>query len=170
MSTDCSDIQCCGVLAEASGRLRQHGFTLLELVFFILIVSIAVAGITQVYAVTAQSSADPMRRKQALTIAEGLLDEIELHAFSPPAAAYTGTNRSLFDHVSAYNGYTSQGVYAVDGQPVTGLSGYDISVTVVAPSAPIGGVSTNAIWQITVTVTDATGGEVILTGYRFNYG
>ncbi|MCE9569660.1 MAG: type II secretion system GspH family protein, partial [Rhodocyclales bacterium] len=44
-------------------RHRQHGLTLIELIVFIVIVSVALAGVLSVLNLTARSSADPMIRK-----------------------------------------------------------------------------------------------------------
>lgn len=60
----------------------QSGLSLIELVMFIVIVGVAVAGVLSVMNVTTQHSADPMIRKQALAIAEALLEEIELQPFT----------------------------------------------------------------------------------------
>lgn len=57
---------------------RQRGLTLVELVIFIVIVGVAVVGILQVIALNTSHSADPVRRKQAMAIAEGLLEEVRL--------------------------------------------------------------------------------------------
>jgi MSHA pilin protein MshD len=62
--------------------LRQRGVTLVELILFIVIVGIALAGIVTVMNITNRGSVDPVRRKQALIIAEGLLEEVELAKFS----------------------------------------------------------------------------------------
>ena len=61
---------------------RQRGLTLLETVMFMAIVGIALAAILQVLNYTAGQSADPLRRKQALMIAEGLLEEVQLAKFT----------------------------------------------------------------------------------------
>ena len=61
---------------------RQRGLTLLETVMFMAIVGIALAAILQVLNYTAKQSADPLRRKQALMIAEGLLEEVQLAKFT----------------------------------------------------------------------------------------
>ena len=64
------------------GSLRQRGLTLIELVMFILIVGVAVAGILSVITYTTRHSADPMIQKQALAVAESLLEEIVLQPFT----------------------------------------------------------------------------------------
>ncbi len=57
---------------------RSHGFTLIELVMFIVVVSAALAGVLSVFDITTRGSADPQLRRQALAIAESLLEEIQL--------------------------------------------------------------------------------------------
>jgi MSHA pilin protein MshD len=59
-------------------RSSQRGISLIELIMFIMIVSVALAGILLVMNVTTKSSADPLVHKQALAIAEAMLEEIEL--------------------------------------------------------------------------------------------
>ncbi|WP_426342846.1 type II secretion system protein [Pseudoduganella sp. S-14] len=63
-------------------RDRQSGLTFIELILFIIIVGIAAAAILRTLANTSNASADPLRRKQALLIAEGLLEEVQLAAFT----------------------------------------------------------------------------------------
>lgn len=63
-------------------RQAQRGLTMIELVIFIVIISIAVVGILQTMNVANRASTDPLRRKQALLLAEGLLEEVQLAAFT----------------------------------------------------------------------------------------
>jgi MSHA pilin protein MshD len=56
--------------------------TLIELIVFIVIVSVALAGVLTVLNVTTKSSADPMIRKQMLAIAEALLEEVQAQSFT----------------------------------------------------------------------------------------
>ena len=62
--------------------IRQSGISLIELIIFIVIVSVGLAGIMVTYTTVVRDSADPMIRKQALVIAESLLLEIEQQAFT----------------------------------------------------------------------------------------
>ena len=56
----------------------QGGLTLVELVISIVVISVAVVGVLQVLNLTNRRSADPQIRKQALSIAEALMEEIQL--------------------------------------------------------------------------------------------
>lgn len=149
---------------------RQSGISLIELIMFIVIVSIALAGIMLVMNQITGHSADTLVRKQALTAAESLLEEIEAHAFSGsfPGPA-TQANRPSFDHVSNYNGFATTGVFPADGTltAVPGLGNYSVAV-VVAASA-LGNIPAASAMQITVTVTDPAGNTYNATGYRTAY-
>lgn len=61
---------------------RQGGVTLIELIIFIVIIGVALAGLLQVLNFTTRNSADPVRQKQALMIAESLLEEVRLAGFT----------------------------------------------------------------------------------------
>lgn len=86
-------------------RARQRGVTMIELILFIMIIGVALAAILAVMNFTTQRSADPVRRKQALMLAEALLEEVEVAKFSycdiydpragddNPATAVTGPSQ-----------------------------------------------------------------------------
>lgn len=61
---------------------QQRGVTLIELVMFIVIIGVALAALLQVLNFTTRNSADPVRQKQALMIAESLLEEVRLAGFT----------------------------------------------------------------------------------------
>lgn len=65
-----------------STRHNQRGVSLVELILFIVIVSLALAGVLGVLNVTTRNSADPLVYKQALSIAESLLEEVALMPFT----------------------------------------------------------------------------------------
>ncbi|TNC96192.1 MAG: hypothetical protein FD121_1202 [Gallionellaceae bacterium] len=60
----------------------QRGISLIELIIFIVIISVALTGILLVMNTVTRHSADPLIHKQALAIAESLLEEVELMPFS----------------------------------------------------------------------------------------
>lgn len=69
-------------LREYAAPLSQHGISLIELIMFIVIVGIALAGILMVMNRVTLGSADPLIHKQALAIAESLLEEVQLMPFT----------------------------------------------------------------------------------------
>lgn len=140
---------------------RQAGFTLIELVIFMIIVSIGVVGILSVMNNVVKSSADPMIRKQAATLADSILEEILLKAYTDPDSTEVGeTGRDNYDDVDDFNGKSN----ALFTDLPTELSSYTIGIIVAAP-AVLDGVNMK---QVVVTVTH--GAEVIaMTGYRGNY-
>jgi MSHA pilin protein MshD len=147
--------------------MRQAGFTLIELIIFIVVVSAGLAGILSVMNTVVKSSADPMVRKQTIAIAESMLEEILLKEYANPVGGYTGTTRSQFDDVSDYAGYTTTtGIVDMMGSTVAGLGSYNISsVTVMDAGADLPGVTAK---KITVSVT-GPGVAISLSGYRSNY-
>ena len=158
-----------------TAKTKQRGISLVELIMFIVIVSVALAGILLVMNVTTKSSADPLVHKQALAAAESLLEEIELQDFISAAGATVPVNQanraSLYHIVSDYQGFNTTGIYTVDGvAPITGLGNYNITnVTVV--SAALGNITSasNNAKLITVTVTDPQGNAMQISGYRTAY-
>ena len=68
------------ILERRTRALR--GFTLVELIAFIVIVGIAVAGVLTTYEKLARDSPDPLVKKQALAVAESMLEEIQQMPFT----------------------------------------------------------------------------------------
>jgi MSHA pilin protein MshD len=60
----------------------QRGVSLVELIVSIVIISVAVAGVLAALNRSTRASADPMIQKQALAIAEALLEEVQLQPFT----------------------------------------------------------------------------------------
>ena len=152
-------------------RAGQRGFTLIELIVFIVVVGAAMAGILSVTNITVKSSADPMVRKQSLAIAQSLLEEILVKEYTKPAdstvAGYSGGGaRNFYDCVSDYSGYlTTGGIVDATGAAVSGLSSFNISPAVAVTATTLGSVS---VFKVVVSVTGPQG-VVSLTGYRGSY-
>lgn len=77
----------------------NRGVTLIELVVFIVIVGVAMAGLFAAFNTITAASADPQVRKQALAIAESLMEEVQLMPFTfcdpDDANAAIATNATL---------------------------------------------------------------------------
>ena len=143
---------------------KQRGVSLIELVMLIVIVSIALTGIMLVTNQTSAHSADTMLRKQALAAVESLLEEIEARPF---AGVCNNSSRQNFTCVSDYDGYSTSGVFDMNGTAITGLGGFDVTVSVA--SGALGIVPAGSAVQITVTVMPPVGAAVTLNGYRTAY-
>jgi prepilin-type N-terminal cleavage/methylation domain-containing protein len=55
---------------------KQHGFTFIELLMFIVIVGIAASAISLLFAKNVQHSADPLIRQKSIAVAKAYFDEI----------------------------------------------------------------------------------------------
>lgn len=63
-------------------KRRERGLTLIELILFIVIVSVGLLGMLSALNYSTQHSADPIIRKQALAIAEAILAEVQSQPFT----------------------------------------------------------------------------------------
>ena len=147
-----------------------RGFSLLELIVLIVVLSVGLTGVLLVFQTSVRGSADPLATKQALAAAEALLDEIQLAAFCNPSGGFGGAatqaNRQNFDDVSDYHGLTTTGIFTIDGgAPIAGLEDYTVSVTVVAGALSV--VPAADAKLITVTVTGPA--KAVTAGYRLDY-
>ncbi len=61
---------------------KQRGLTLIELIIFIVIVSVALTGVLLVLNTTTLSGATPLVRKQMLAIAEGVMEEVRMQSYT----------------------------------------------------------------------------------------
>ncbi|OGB23051.1 MAG: hypothetical protein A3I66_08515 [Burkholderiales bacterium RIFCSPLOWO2_02_FULL_57_36] len=177
-------------------KRRQAGISLVELIMFIIIVSVGIAGILSVMNVTTKSSADPMQRKQALSIAESLLEEIQLQPFTycDPTDANVATATGAFvgpggcdavaegsgaeltqsryppdpfNNVNDYSGFSMAGIRGLDNVAITGLENY--TATVMIANSAVGTVPADASLRIDVRVVSGATVDVTLTGYRMRY-
>ena len=140
---------------------RSAGFTLVELILLMVVFSIGLAGILIVINTSVSRSADPVLRKQAMAVAESMMEEITLMPTTPGPGAGARIN---FDDVNDYNGFATSGIYTINNVAVAGLGAYDLNVTVVA--ATLGGAAGS---QITVTVTGPMGTSYALQSFKTTY-
>ncbi|MDP3700937.1 MAG: prepilin-type N-terminal cleavage/methylation domain-containing protein [Hylemonella sp.] len=143
---------------------KQTGFTLVELIFFIVVVTLGIAGILVVMDVSAARSADPMVRKQAMVLADSLLEEILLKEFADPDGVGGEATRATFDDVNDFHGINE----VIPAGPVfTGmpalLNGYRIQIQVT-------GATLDTVDARRVSVTVSRDNENInMVGFRTDY-
>ncbi len=151
-----------------SSRLRQsRGFTLIELVISIVVVSIALGGVLMAINYTVTHSADPMLQHQAVAIAESYLEEILLKPFADPDGVDGEGSRVLFDDVDDYNLLSDNGARDQSDNPIGGLENYSVDVTVT--NSALNGIGEGDCKRITVIVSHPIGFNMTLNGYRTNY-
>jgi MSHA pilin protein MshD len=170
---------------------RSAGLTLVELVIAIVVISVGVAGVLAAFNEAVRGSAQPFVAKQALAIAEALLEEVQLAGFTycrptdPKYAADPGFQAASaadctagfieasgpeagdarpFDNVNDYDGLALAAITDVAGVAVPGTAGYGATVAVV-PGA-LHTIAAGEALQITVTVTAPNGEIFALQGYR----
>jgi MSHA pilin protein MshD len=174
---------------------RARGVSLIELILFILIVSVAIVGILSVLNLTAARSSDPLIRKQALAIAESLLEEVELMPFTicdptdanaatatttagcaspglvegpgPEAGQTRYSTTAPFNNVNDYHGFSMAGIRDLSNTLIAGLGAYNASVSV--SNGGLGLANPAEVLLIAVTVTGPGSESVTLNGYRTRY-
>ena len=184
------------------GRMRLHrrarGLTLIELLLFVVVVSIALAAMLRVFVGATAASADPMIRRQQLAIAESLLREVQLMPFTwcePDLATNADTAASLaectvaeamgaeggqtryaspyFNNVNDYAGFEMKladgGIRDLTNTVVAGLSNYSASVAVETATLDSLGAASGDALKITVAVTGPDKSTISLQGWRTRY-
>ena len=145
---------------------KNQGVSLIELIVFIIVISIASTGLFRVYTYSATRSADPLIQVRAIELAQARLDEIlalKYDANTPtggiPACGATGTgvtstacNNTPDADMNDVDDYNN-----VSDTPYTGYT-RNVSVT-----------TTNNEKLITVTVTAPKSLTITLAAYRANF-
>jgi len=157
------------------------GFTLVEMVMAIVIIGVGLAGVLTAFNVNVRNSADPLIRKQMLSIAEEMLEEVQLKPFTvigaPPvnasvACGTAGAVRTAFDDVRDYAGYATTGICDIDGSTIVGLEDYDVTIGINDAATLTDGITAVAGGStIRVEVTVTRGTETLThVGWRTDYG
>lgn len=151
---------------------NQRGISLIELIMFIVIVSVSLAGILLVMNLVTRHSSDPLIRKQALAVGESLLEEIKLQPLSGVACGGSlgpDGNRTNATSVCDYANYrTTNGILDFSTNTRV-LAGYNITGVAINNSlGTFGGtpIQAGSAASITVTVADPAGESIDVTGYR----
>lgn len=153
--------------------------TLVELVMAIVILSVGIAGVLSAFVVMARSSADPLVRKQMLSIAEQMMEEITLQPFAAAAPAQVNTpgacpSRESFNDILDYDNLSTTGGFCDStGTPLPQLATYNVEVQVnptasLATVSGTGNLGSGKVYRIVVTVTHGSD-RMELTGWRTDY-
>lgn len=172
---------------------RLGGFTLIETIVFLLVVGIGVAGLLSAMSTAIRFSADPLPQKQALALAESLMEEITSAGFTfcqpqdPNFLSATNTAQctaalienvgpdtisgvtetrpfdNVNDYVDAFG--TAKSIAATDlSSGIAAPAGYQASVTI--SEFGIAGISATESLLVKVTVTGPNNTRISLDGFR----
>ena len=155
-------------------RRSNSGFTLIEIITTIVVVSIAATALLSVFSNMVKGSVDPMLQQQATTIAEAYLEEIQLKNYSDPhplgeLSDQTGEVRSSFDDINDYNGLPDTDVRDQNGDEIAALADFDVFVNVANSALNAITLASGNATVITITVTHPAVSDTVLHGYRTNY-
>jgi len=151
-------------------RLLQ-GFNLVELVSAILIISVALSGTLIVINLSSKFSTDPMVARQATSIADAYLAEILTKDFPSgfPCAA-PSASRSSYSKVCDYQGLVDLGAKDQNGNSISGLGAYTVSVTIDGSTAALGTLTPGTqVVRIDVSVTQKTMPALLISAYKTNH-
>jgi len=137
---------------------------------FIVIVGAAVAGIIGVIAVTTRSSADPMIHKQALAIAEAVLEEVQLQPFTycdpddPSAATVDSAGLPISFRAAAQAGAAS-GVLTLTINKPAGTVQNDVMIASIGVRPNTATVTPPAGWTLVRRIDNSAGAPNSLVVY-----
>jgi MSHA pilin protein MshD len=177
----------------------ERGFSLIEIVIFLVVFAIGIAGTVTLYGQLTKASVDPVVRKQALALAESMMEEVMLRGFTycdpndpnvqtataadgapgncttlleaiGPEPGETRYATPRFDNVNDYHGFSMAGVNILD---ITGapITGLnDYAVGVTVVQAGADlGIPAAEGLSVVVTATGPLGVSVTLQAYRTRY-
>jgi MSHA pilin protein MshD len=163
-----------------ASKSTQAGFSLIELVMAIVIISAAVAGVLAVTNQATAKSADPLLQTQAQAIARAYLEEIVAQPYADPDGISATENRATFDNVDDYHALDGNGCLSVSaacpvlgdcvcdqtGAPIDELPGYVVLVNVASTTLGV-----IAAKRVDVSVWHASNPalRVMFSSYRTDY-
>lgn len=120
-------------LFQSKGTRRRRGLTLLEVIITLTLHVIAFLGIFQMFNLALNTNNQAGQLSIATNLAKGLMTEIMMRDFVDPQITFiyslgpnTGEvagNRSTFDDVDDYNGYTDCPPKSLEGTAMDGTGG-----------------------------------------------
>ena len=182
--------------ADATSLCRQRGcqrgFTLIELVVTMLILSVAALGVMYSLSLGLRHQSDALWQPKAVALAESYMEEILGRRYDerspsggvPPcstattacsiAAAFNdGEVRAQFDDVDDYDGLNEQPPRDVYGNPRSDYDSYRVAVSVAYASpaqvTALGLDSTTDAKLVTVTVSTPESGSMSFSALRGNF-
>ena len=171
---------------------QARGFTLIELVVVIVVLAVALTGVTLAINQAVQHSPDALVQTRAMELAQTYLDEIyskrydelsgqgglprcdssdtNAQACSNTLGSEEGSNRLLFDDVDDYDGLNEQPPTSiVDGSNLNNYDSYGVQIAVVYAGSELGFTSNRRAKRITISITTPLGNTLPVSVYRVNF-
>ena len=168
----------------------QKGFSLVEMIVVIVVLAVALTGVTLAINETVKQSPKPLIQTRAMELAQTYLDEILAKRFdeqsgqggiprcdSTDNAAQScsntmgdeeGGNRQLFDDVDDYHNLNNMPPVTASGNTLNVYNSYRVQVNVAYAGGDLG-LANRTAKRITVTVTTPLGNTIPVTAYRVNF-
>lgn len=169
----------------------SNGFTLIELIITIVVISIALVAMLGAFSSSMARSADPMWRNKTIKLAQLYLDEVLSKKYDEntpvggvPAAgsagapaltacgslgSETGEVRATYDDVDDYDGVVDAPPVAVNGALDASYTNYAVSVAVVCDGTAASVNGNQHAKKIKITVTPPAQGAMDFYTYKGNY-
>ena len=146
-----------------SARAARGGFTLVEVMFSALVLTLSVVAMTQAVLAGHQANMQAVRDLHAMAIAEAMLEEVVSKATIDPETGTAGgaeeRSRPLYDDLDDYDGYTEALGAVADAAGSTYGTPYDVFTrTVTVESESVSGLGGDQSgYTVTVVVADDKG-------------
>ncbi len=155
-------------------RGLSAGFSLIEVVIAITVLSVALTGSMMLMHTTLRSSADPMIQRQAAAIAEAYIEEVILQSYiDPDLDQATGAvcpsaeaSRALFDNVCDYDALNDVGARNRSGTAITGLGAYTVDIDIVTTATLNTLSGSSQVLRIDVQVSHPSMSSFSVSAYR----
>ena len=155
--------------AEPMQKINNRGFTLVELVISIVVIATTLVALNVAFTTLLRPSADSLLVVQSLATAEGYLEEILGRGFVDPddgtLCPTPEASRDLYDNLCDYNNLDDSGARDQFDNPIVGLEGFRVRVTVDS-GFDLNGVNGGEAIEVVVRVTHPASIDFSLRGYR----